>query len=433
MHIYFIGIGGAGIGPLALICSEAGYEVSGSDHKASEYTRYLEKKGVSLWIDQSGEAIKQRHAQKPIDWVISVSSITRLNPDHPELVFARKNGIKITERDAGLNQILKAKKLKMIAAAGTHGKTTTTAMLVWCFKQLNFPISYSVGAKMSYADMGHYEPGSEFFIYECDEFHRNFLNYYPALSIISSVTWDHHEVYPTREDYKQAFRDFVGQSKKTIVYDRDQSYLNLKNADTLTLELVDNPEISDIELNGRYNRQNAWLVARAVHEVTGHSIPSIINILNKYPGSQRRMEEISENLFSDYAHTPEEVVGCLSIASELASKRGKHLVAVYEPLTNRRQHYLKDEYKDCFEPTKKVYWLPSYLSREDPNLPILSPRELIDCLDDPSIGQPSELNDALWQNINEHVASGAMVICMTGGGGKSLDDWLRSKAQAPNQ
>jgi UDP-N-acetylmuramate--alanine ligase len=147
MHIYFIGIGGTGVGPLALIASQAGYEVSGSDFKQSEYTAYLQKKGIRLDIEQNTENAHMAalHAIHPIDWVVGVSAIIRLNPNEAHLEFARENGIRITERDDCLNEILHLKNLKMIAAAGTHGKTTTTAMFVWAMLQLNIPISYSIG------------------------------------------------------------------------------------------------------------------------------------------------------------------------------------------------------------------------------------------------------------------------------------------------
>jgi UDP-N-acetylmuramate--alanine ligase len=361
--------------------------------------------------------------------VISVSSITRNNPDHPELAFARSYGIRITERDAGLSEILNQKNLKMIAAAGTHGKTTTTAMIIWTLQQLGIPISYSVGAKTNFADMGHYEPDSEYFAYECDEFHRNFLHFYPHFSVISGVTWDHHEVYPTREDYKRAFRDFISQSKNTVLWQTDADYLSLDILPSVTIIDDERASLDNIALAGLYNRRNAWLVAETVHQITSAPRTELYEILSKFPGSQRRMEEIIPNLFSDYAHTPEKIIGCLSAAQELASLRQKKIVVVYEPLTNRRQHFMKNDYKNCFAGVEHVYWVPSYLSRENPEQPVLSPEQLIGYLDDPTIAEPASMNDQLWQIIKDQLERDRMVVCMSGGGGKSLDEWLRAKAQ----
>jgi UDP-N-acetylmuramate--alanine ligase len=120
----------------------------------------------------------------------------------------------------------------LIAIAGTHGKTTTTAIAVWLFKQLNMPVSYSVGAKISFGDMGAFDPSSKYFVYECDEFDRNFLAFHPYLSIISGVSYDHHEIFPTLENYQQAFRDFIGQSEWTIAWKQDANRLQLKRAAT---------------------------------------------------------------------------------------------------------------------------------------------------------------------------------------------------------
>ena len=155
MHIFFSGIGGTGIGPLALIAKQAGYEVSGSDAHDSPYLKYLTNQGISnLQVGQSKEQIAAVHAKKPIDWFVYSSALPKTDPNHPELAFCKEKGIKTSKRDELLNEILSQKKLKLVAVAGTHGKTTTTAMVVWLFKQLGVPISYSVGAKLIFGDMG---------------------------------------------------------------------------------------------------------------------------------------------------------------------------------------------------------------------------------------------------------------------------------------
>jgi UDP-N-acetylmuramate--alanine ligase len=428
MHIYFSGIGGAGIGPLAQIASQAGYEVSGSDQQASSYIDYLKKHGLnSIQIGQSTEGIAAVHAKQPIDWFVYSSSIVE---DHPELVFCRENGIKTSKRDELLNEILRDKDLKLIAIAGTHGKTTTTAMVVWLFKELGLPVSYSVGAKLSFGDMGHYEPGSEYFIYEADEFDRNFLAFEPFISLITGVSWDHHEVFPTREDYQAAFREFIDQSAHTFIWEEDADYLGVQISDTLTRVDSGDPEIDMLTLKGKYNRLDAWLAAAAVMRLTGAAGNELIAAINRFAGLSRRMEPIIPNLYSDYAHTPEKIRGAMSVAREMANESGQKLVVVYEPLTNRRQHYMKDDYKDCFDGADQLYWIPSYLAREDPSQPVLSPSEMIEHLDNPSIAEPIERDSDLKQVIQQHLDAGDMVVAMAGGGGNSLDDWLRRKFTA---
>src|SRR4051794_13061126 len=125
MHIFFSGIGGTAIGPLALIAKEAGFEVSGSDSQDSQYIKYLKKHGVTIiHIGQSRANISGVHDKKPIDWFVHSSAV---NGDHEELKFVQDQDIKASKRDELINLILEEKHLKLIAVAGTHGKTTTTA------------------------------------------------------------------------------------------------------------------------------------------------------------------------------------------------------------------------------------------------------------------------------------------------------------------
>ena len=140
MHIFFSYIGGGSINPLAMIAKEAGYEVSGSDkNDGSPYIKLIRAKGVDVGIGVSDEFIAKAHAKSPIDWYVYSSAVDKEYPDHPELLFCKAHGIKTTKRDELLNKILEDKSLKLLAIAGTHGKTTTTAMAVWLFKQLNLP------------------------------------------------------------------------------------------------------------------------------------------------------------------------------------------------------------------------------------------------------------------------------------------------------
>lgn len=426
MHIFFSGIGGTAIGPLALIAKQAGYTVSGSDKQDSQYVAYLKKHGIdSIHIGQSLGQIAEVHQDNPIDWYVYSSAVAIENPDAPELQFCADKDIKTSKRDELINLIIKDKKLRLLAIAGTHGKTTTTAMVIWLFKQLGLSVSYSVGAKIPFGDMGQYQEGSEYFVYECDEFDRNFLAFKPELSLITGVTWDHHEVYPTREGYQHAFRDFIGQSGHSILWKDDFERLKLEGGEELTVLDGDPDQEELVSIAGYYNRMDAWLAASGVARLTGKTANEVATYLANFPGLQRRMEEIIPGLYSDYAHTPEKIRGAMSVALETASKKNQDVVVVYEPLTNRRQHYMIDDYGDCFAGAKKVYWLPSYLAREDPKQRVITPSELITHLADPSIASPSERDDTLKQKIQEHLEQGDMVVAMAGGGGGSLDEWIR--------
>lgn len=431
MHIFFSGIGGAGIGPLALIAKQAGYEVSGSDKQHSQYIDYLKNAGITnIYVGQTAEAISEIHARTPIDWFVYSGALPRENPQHPELVFCAETGIKSSKRDELLNQIITDKNLRLIAVAGTHGKTTTTAMIVWLFHKLNIPISYSVGAKTGFSDSGHYEAEGSFFVYECDEFDRNFLAFSPELSTITSITWDHHDIYPTKASYKDAFKQFIHQSKHTLVWDEDLEYLGTPATDSMTVMDSQSPILNDIALLGLVNRQNALQAVLSVHRAIDAPLDQLITYVNSFPGLSRRFEKLSEGVYTDYAHNAEKVRGALNIALEHSAK----VVVVYEGLHNRRQHFMlgQGQFTELFEGAEKVYIVPTYLGREDPDLKILTPADIAAFVGGPASVEPAQKDEALKILIDEHVQSGALVLCLSGGGGGSLDEWLRS-AYKPNE
>jgi UDP-N-acetylmuramate--alanine ligase len=426
MHVYFSGIGGAGISSLAQIAKQAGFEVSGSDKQESHNLDYLREQGITdLHIGQSWDQIDAVQQSKPIDWLVYTSALPMEQPDADELRFCREKGIKATKRDEFLTFLVEQQHLKMVAIAGTHGKTTTTAMAVWLFMQLGRPISYSLPSSVSFGPSGQLEPGSEYFIYEADEFDRNFLAFHPHLSLITGVDWDHPDIYPTRQDYNQAFHEFLSQSERAVVWAHDAQALGLPASNHITL-LPDEPTIEKIHLLGRVNRQNAWLVAQAVHLLTGKPLEELVAHLERFPGLSRRFEQIRSNLITDYAHTAPKIRGALQMAQEVA---GGRVVVVYEGLHNTRQHFMKEALKNLFDGVKKLYIVPSYLAREDPNLALLSPEDLKALLDENVQGrtESAALNEELEQTIRNHLDEGDLVLCLTAGGGHSLDEWLRQR------
>ncbi len=427
MHIYFSGIGGAGIGPLALVAKQAGYEVSGSDKQDSSYISYLRDHGITdVHIGQDYDAIAAIHDKKSIDWFVYTSALPMEDPNAPELRFCHDQSIKTSKRDELLNQILTDKQLKMIAIAGTHGKTTTTAIMVWTMQQLGVPISYLLPAKTSFADMGAYTEDSEYFVYEADEYDRNFLAYEPHMSIITGVDWDHPDIYPTRDDYNAAFREFLEQSQRSILWQSDIDRLEINAQDAaLVLDEAD-PLINKlITLPGLVNRQNAWEVAQTVSLLLDKPINEVLSITNEFPGVARRFEQIIPGIYSDYAHTPAKIRGALQLGNEIA---GDNLVVVYEGLHNTRQHFIKDELVHLFDGAKQLYIVPSYLAREDESLKLWSPEDLKSIMspETQEVTTASQLNSDLQQAIEQHVAAGDTVLCLTAGGGNSLDEWLRA-------
>lgn len=415
MNIYFSGIGGVGIGPLAQIALGAGYRIFGSDSSDSALVQDLSKEGVAISLSQDGDFLRKIHDESPIDWLVYTSALPY---DHPELVVARELGIHTSKRDEFLSNLISKKGLKLIAVAGTHGKTTATGMFVWALKALGVPVSYSIGTTVSFGPSGSYDPKSDFFIYECDEFDKNFLNFSPYLSITTSFDYDHPDTYPAQSDYVDAFRQYSKQCDRIITWEED-----VRAIDETCLEktqIIASDDVVDINLPGRHNRKNATLVVKAIEELGLATESEAIRAVESFPGTDRRFERLSDNVYSDYGHHPVEITATLAMAKEIGDK----ITLVYQPHQNRRQHMIKDEYTSQFEDADKVYWLPTYLAREKEGQVVLTPQDLTKNLTNKQNVTYAELGDGLWENIQKDLSEGNLVLFMGVG---SIDKWAREQ------
>ncbi|MDB5162085.1 MAG: murC [Candidatus Saccharibacteria bacterium] len=412
MNIYFSGLGGVGIGPLTEIARDAGHTVLGSDLSESLVTDELRAQGVSVNIGQDGSFLRATHQASPIDWFVYTASLPE---DHAELLLAKELGIRTSKRDEFLAYIIQEKDLKLIAISGTHGKTTTTGMAVWLFQRLGIPVSYSVGTTLSFGPSGKFDPKSEYFVYECDEYDRNFLHFSPFLSLVTSVDYDHPDTYPEESEYTDAFRQFIDQSSHTILWKTDADYIKADIGQATVLE-----DALSLPLPGAHNRRNATLVAKAAEYLGIAKDDEVVAALSDFPGTDRRFEKLADNLYTDYGHHPEEIAATLQMARELSD----HVVLVYQPHQNRRQYRVRDMYSDKFEQADTIYWLPTYLSREDPDEPILTPDDLIADITNKDHLFVADFDENLWQSIQEARMNGKLVLCMGAG---TIDSWLREK------
>ncbi len=410
MNIYFSGLGGVGVGPLAEIAHDAGHTVVGSDLEPNLVTERLIEKGIAVQIGQDGSYLRACHEETPIDWFVYTAALPE---NHPELTLARDLGIKTAKRDELLAHIIKEKNLKLIAVSGTHGKTTTTGMFVWTLKQLGMPVSYSVGTTLPFGPSGAFDPASEYFVYECDEYDRNFLHFEPYLSLLTSVDYDHPDTYPTEDSYKEAFTQFIQKSEHTILWGEDADYLSSFGEKEWILDTA-----NDLKIPGEHNRHNASLVVKACEYLQISDGTTVTKTLEAFPGTDRRFERLADNLYSDYGHHPREIAATLQLAHELSD----NIVLVYQPHQNRRQHRMIDAYTNQFELARKIVWLPTYLTREDPNEAILSPEELSQHVTNKDDIIYASLDEDLWDLIEQERKNGALVLCMGAG---TIDGWLR--------
>ncbi len=412
MNIYFSGIGGVGLGPLAEIARDAGHGVFGSDTTESLTTDELLRQNIPFSTDQSGDFLTRCHEQKKIDWFVYT---TALADDHPELIMARKLGIPISKRDELLTQIIKEKNLKLIAVAGTHGKTSTTALMVWVLKQLGVPISYSAGSTISFGPSGFFDPASSYFVYECDEYDRNFLHFRPFLTLLTSVDFDHPDTYPTQRDYVDAFSTFLAQSNQAIMWRRD-TVINI--VPTKRSWILDDREIIPFQVAGEHNRANSTLVAKACEFLGLGDAEQVKSAIESFPGASRRFEKLADNLYSDYGHHPVEVAATLQLAREL----NDHVVLVYQPHQNTRQHQVRSGYTTCMQLAETIFWLPTYQSRENMLLPILTPEQLTGRLVNRGAVHYASLDETLWGHIQQARQLNKLVLCMGAG---TIDHWVR--------
>lgn len=426
MNIYISGISGTGLGPLALMAHSAGFNVCGSDLAEGAVSHELTKAGIEFEVGkQDGKYLQKCIDEGKVDWFVYTSALPK---DHPELVLAKESGIRVSKRDELIAFLVEKLGLKMVAVAGTHGKTTTTAMIVWTALQLGLPVSYLVGTTLPFAEAGKYDPQSEFLVYEADEYDRNFLHFFPWLSIITTVSYDHPDIYPTKLDYMQAFAKFEGQSEQVIRGREMEGSAVSANEDTLDFS-------RKFKLAGKARRYDASLAMQAIFEMVeeadiqtdakGRKIDEtlIIEILNEFPGVGRRFEKIADGVYSDYGHHPEEIAATIEVAREEAERTGKSgVIAIYEPHQNTRQHEVFDEYRDAFLGVKKLYWLPTYLTREDPTLKILTPEDFIESLENSEVGEPAEMGQELAEELRMLRDQGNLILLMTAG---PADKWLR--------
>ena len=419
MNVYFSGIGGVGIGPLAEIARDAGHTIMGSDLSESLVTEELREQGVSLAIGQDGTFLKASHEATPLDWFVYTAALPE---DHPELKLAKELGIRTGKRDEFLADFLEKHNLKLIAIAGTHGKTTTTGMAVWAFLQRGIPVSYSIGTTVSFGPSGKYDPKSEYFIYECDEYDRNFLHFNPNISLITSVDYDHPDTYPTEQSYYDAFHQFISQSNVVICWRKDVNADDVPKYGILHLVDQETRTVDFIHLPGLHNRQNAYLVFSLFVDYLGAAgqEEEVVKVLESFPGTDRRFEKLADNIYSDYGHHPEEIAATLQMARELSDD----VMLVYQPHQNWRQHSIREQYTHQFELARKIYWTPTYLTREHPEYAILTPEELTTNVTNKEAITYTDLDDSLWNDVIAARNAGSLILFMGAG---PIDTWVREK------
>jgi UDP-N-acetylmuramate--alanine ligase len=385
-HIFFTGIGGIGMSGIAEILLDTGYQVSGSDRQLSEITDYLRKKGALIYEGHLAENLKD------VDLLVYSSAISENNP---ERLAAEQLNIKQIRRAEMLAEIMKGK--YSIAIAGTHGKTTTTALCAQVAIKAKLDPTVVIGGKLKNLQTNAHLGSGNIFITEADEFDRSFLALSPSVSILTTIEADHLDCYEDLTDIKRAFVTFANKipadgyiicctddsgirdiidhlSGRIITYgltkDAEYRAINLNFFETgCSFDIQHNG--SDlgsimIKIPGKHNILNAMAAFILGHHL---NIPfeTIKEALGKFKGVDRRFE-IKGNIndimvVDDYAHHPTEVAATIESA-----KLGwdKHTIVVFQPhLFSRTRDFYK-EFSFALSKADEVIIAKIYPAREDP-------------------------------------------------------------------
>lgn len=375
-NIFFIGIGGISMSGLAVYLKEKGFNVSGSDIAESERTAFLKRKGIRVF---------EGHRRENILGAQIVVCNSAIKEDNPELCAAREAGLIIVGR-AELLDLVSRDCENVVAIAGCHGKTTTTAMCAHVLENCAESLTAHIGGEdAEYGNM--YIGGNRFFVTEACEYNGNFLKLRPDLAVVLNTDADHMEYYKTEKNLLNAYLSFAENARACIVCadDRISSHCRADvtfglspQSDVSAEEIVGSGgrysfrlrvsgEIFDrIRLNvyGKHNILNA-LAAAAVGVRYRFPIPMIKGGLENFKGIKRRFEKIGKYngaLFvADYAHHPGEIAAALRTACETAKGR---LFVIFQPHTYSRTRLLFSEFVRVLEGVENLVIYRTYPARE---------------------------------------------------------------------
>ncbi len=360
-RIHFIGIGGAGMSGLALVCAKLGVKVTGSDRSDSSYMERLRAAGIE-------PAVGHDSGNLPDGAEVIVS--TAIAEDNPELVLAHERGATVSHRGELLAELCAEKRL--IAVAGTHGKTTTTAMIAWALRAIGADPAFFVGGEATGLGAGAAAANAgwgegEWVVAEADESDASFLALKPEVAVVTNVEMDHHSRWGSLAELHAAFRAFLVPGEGVVAPDDGSLAAVTEGKRTLTYDTyMPGPAELPLAIPGRHNLLNARAALAAI-ELGGLDVDAAAAALADFPGVRRRLElkgtRAGARVYDDYAHHPTEVRAALSALRELGPER---LVAVFQPHLYSRTKALSEEFGAALALADEVAVLDVYPAREEP-------------------------------------------------------------------
>jgi len=363
--VHFIGIGGIGISAIARMFKGEGKEVSGSDRGESKVTEELAQAGIKIFLEQVATNV-------PDDVELVVYTLA-IPADNPEFARSKELGVPMLSYPEALGLVSATK--YTIAVSGTHGKTTTTAMLARIFREANLDPTVVVGSIIPELYSNFVAGKSKYFIAEACEYQRSFLNLNPQAVIITNIDNDHLDYYKDLADIQSAFAELAEKipTDGFLVCDTKDERLVPVLA-VAKCKVLDYPmsfggekERFDLLLPGEHNQKDARSAATLAFAL-GVSDPVIRTALSHFTGTWRRFEfkGFASNkvlVYDDYAHHPTEIKATLAGARERAGKDHK-ITVVFQPHLFSRTKLLLDEFGTAFADADEVILSDIYPARE---------------------------------------------------------------------
>ncbi len=383
--VHFVGVGGIGMSGLARILAQSGVNVSGSDLEESPVLGGLRDLGVRVEIGHREENLGEAR------FVVTSSAIPTHNA---ELEAARRKGLQILHRSEMLAELLRYR--IGIAVSGTHGKTTTSAMMATLFSEIGLDPTVIVGAQISNLGSNALLGTGPYAVCEADESDRSFLNVPAVFKVVTNIDADHMDIYRDLEDLKVAFLEFMNSvpfyglvilcfddpelreltekvHRRVLTYglsagaDVSAKCLKTRAFGTVFTCYQGERKLGRAELHvpGRHNVQNALAVI-AMGLWLGVSFEDVAGALASFQGAERRQQFKGERdgvaVIDDYGHHPTEIRATLECLRSI----GRRTIVVFQPHRYTRTMYLMEQMGDCFEAADRLFVLPVYAAGEDP-------------------------------------------------------------------
>ena len=382
-NIYFIGVGGIGMSALARYFVQQNKQVGGYDRTPSKITKKLEEEGVQITFTDRVEEIPSSFTQKENTLVVYTPAVSAENQ---LFQYFRDRGFGVKKRAEVLGMI--TKDFPTLAVAGTHGKTTTTAILAHILKQSGVKLTAFLGGISENYHTNYISDGHEAVVVEADEFDRSFLHLHPTIAAITSMDADHLDIYGEAEELKRTFLSFAEKvtDKSNFFFKKglelegnsiaieekaDYQIENVKVENgSYIFDFVSPKEIIkqiEFSLPGKHNLMNA-ATALSIGVKFGVEGEKLGKALASFKGVERRftyhLKTEEKVLIEDYAHHPEEILAVHQAVREMHA--GKKVLAVFQPHLFSRTKDFADEFADSLSKFDEVMLMEIYPAREKP-------------------------------------------------------------------